>query len=214
MPKFHPTPVAKRAISEKKHKLDLDSLLTQVVGLMVRHRPEELTFSRVSRLIKVPRSTLYYYFGNSIHKMLEEAAQFGMKAFVMLYQIDKSVRYDDWRSFQRARLASVIHIIKKYPWAPDFYFRYRSDEGTIGQSIRDVEERYIQKMSEAFLRFEKTKPTLRSVRLASYMKIGLLFGFSQDSDMWFGKDATDAPSLEKLVDHLTDIVNSTMKARF
>ncbi len=192
----------------QRKKLDLDALLAKIVELMLRHPPSDLSFSMISRLTKVPRSTLYYYFGSSLEKMIEEAVKFGMESFVQLVTLDKEKNFESWKSFQKTRLWSSVDLIKKYSWAPGLYFRYRNDPGPLGKRIRETENAYVHKMITVWKHYTHQNVDPRSVRLASYLKLGFLWGLGNDSTHWFPSTSEKSPekSKEKDLDHVVDIM--------
>jgi hypothetical protein len=192
----------KAASATKRKKLDVDNLLTGVLSHLLHHNPYKLTFSRVSKLTQVPRPTLYYYFGNSPKNLLSEAVKYGMKAFVRLQTLEKPTNHPDWASFQKDRLRSVIKLVKRQPWAPALYFQYRMNAGEWGTAIREVEDDYIRKFSEAWKRYHGKAPDERAVRMGAYMKLGLLFGMALDADMWL------KPGNEKTIDELVEKFNA------
>ncbi len=172
-----------------RKKLNLDEVLTRVVELFVRHNPRELTYSTVSRLVKVPRSTLYYYFGKEFSNLVKEATNFGMTAFIRLIDLEKEARSGEikpknWNDFQQRRFREVLQIVARYPWAPTLYFRYRNDGGQMGEIVRDLEKRYLSGLAAAWKKMKGKNADPQAVRISSYIKIGLLFGISVESDYW------------------------------
>jgi hypothetical protein len=194
---------------KKRKKLDVDHLLTGVLSHLLHHNPYKLTFSRVSKLTQVPRPTLYYYFGNSPKTLLTEAVKFGMKSFVRLQSFEKPNQHKDWESFQRARLHSVIRLVKRQPWAPALYFQYRMNAGEWGAAIREVEDDYIRKFSEAWKRYHGKLPDERAVRMGGYLKLGLLFGLALDADIWLkpGNERAIDALVEKFSELATQVVS-------
>ncbi|MGE0616700.1 MAG: TetR/AcrR family transcriptional regulator, partial [Bacteriovoracia bacterium] len=197
-------------------KLNLDQLLRQIVALLARHSPRELTYSKVSRLCGVPRSTLYYYFGKSAKGMIQEAVRYGIREFVQLHSIDlrggQRKRYKHWEEFQNGRMAKAIDLVREYPWAPTLYFRYCNDPTELGEEIRAVEERYCKKLSEAWEQFQGVKPSWRAVRLSSYLKLGLLYGVTRDPELWFGPENERA--FRQLTEEITAQITKCLSTRY
>lgn len=189
----------------------MDHLLTQIVRLMVRHHPSDLSFSRISQLTKVPRPTLYYYFGKSLESMLEQSLTFGMKGVMLLSQFDDGATHENWEVFQQRRLEDVLRIIKSYPWAPALYFRYRNDDSFLGKSIRAMEGQYFSKLERAWLRYHGREPSKLAVRLSSYLKLGLLYGVAAEPDLWFSQEGEP---IEALVSKMNSVVNSILNEKF
>src|SRR4051812_31290046 len=122
-------------------KLDMNRLLVRVLILMIRYRPGEVTFARVSRHCGVPRSTLYYYFGSSRVTMVDEAIRLGMQRFVQLQEMGELTRFASWEEFETRRMRRSLRIMAKYPWVAELFFRYRNEGGKFGESIRLIEEK-------------------------------------------------------------------------
>jgi hypothetical protein len=201
----------KAASASKRKKLDVDGLLTGVLSHLLHHSPYKLTFSRVSKLTKVPRPTLYYYFGNSPKNLLSEAVKFGMKSFVRLQSLEKPTEHADWSSFQKDRLRAVIKLVKRQPWAPALYFQYRMNAGEWGAAIREVEDDYVQKFSDAWKRYFGNTPDERAVRMSGYIKLGLLFGLALDSEIWLkpGNEKAIEELIEKFSELTTQVISMT-----
>lgn len=192
-------------------KLNLDQLLVQIVELLTRHSPQSLSFSKVSRLTGVPRSTLYYYFGSSREKMIAEAVRFGMQAFVQLTALERGDQ-KTWDSFNKERLLRAVEIIRKYPWSAGLYFRYRNDQSQLGENIREIEAKYITKMRERWGNFHGKPADLMATRSASYLKLGLFWGLATDHEIWF--DPKNAKKLDKMLEKFQKVTDDLMKADF
>ncbi len=203
--------MAKKA-SGARTKLDLDRVLTRILELMVQHPVSTLTFSKVARLSKVPRSTLYYYFGSDRNAMIREAVKFGMSAFAQLLGFEKDQKLSNWQEFQQARISAAIEMVRRFPWAPGLYFRFRSDPSKLGETIREVEDQYLKRFVSAWKRYGVTgdqKPDPMALRASAYIKLGLLWGIAADSDQWFADSQTAAR--EKIVKKITAAVDLFLK---
>ena len=208
----HATDTELRKMS-KRQKLDLDRLLRKIVSLLVRHNPKDLTFSRVSQLTKVPRSTLYYYFGSSRESMLIEAIKYGMHTFAQISQFDEKETYSNWEENQRVRLNESIRIIQHSPWAPGLFFKFRGDAGEIGKTIRGIETAYFEKLSRQWKHYHPGRePDMQALKLATYLKIGFFYGFANEIDFWTSTNETKA--LEKLLKTFNKIVSDLMRTEF
>jgi AcrR family transcriptional regulator len=162
----------------------MNRFLVQVLILMQKYRPGEVTFARVARHCRVPRSTLYYYFGASRVAMVDEAIRYGMSRFVQLQGSSDYTKATSWDAFERKRMRRSLRIMAKYPWVADLYFRYRGESGKFGESILMIEDRYFAMMSEAWKHFHGVNPDPYGIRMATYLKLGLFFGYSIDRDLW------------------------------
>ncbi len=200
----------KMSAEKPQHKkLNLEQFYGKVIALVVRHSPAELSYSRISQLTQVPRPTLYYYFGKDPEAMFQEALRYGMKRFVLLYDFEKGVQSANWKSFQKERLRAAIDLIKRFPWAPALYFRYRNHPGEWGKEIREIEKNYMKNMAEVWKRFHGKAPDEKALRVSAYLKLGLLWGMASEFDVWFKNEST--AELEKIVDQMTDWVTQGLE---
>lgn len=188
-------------------KLDLENLYGRVLALVVRHSPSELTYSKIARLTNVPRPTLYYYFGKSTESLFRESIRYGMKRFVLMFEFDRETPDADWSSFQKDRLHAAFKFIQRFPWAPALYFKFRNHPGEWGMEIREIEKHYLKKMTAAWERMNKTKVDANALRVATYLKLGLLWGMTSEFDIWFNSQ-TD---LEALAGRMTELVTVALE---
>jgi hypothetical protein len=204
---------AKKESAPAKPKLSLKEINAKIVEMMTRHSPFGLTFSNVSRWTKVPRSTLYYYYGSSKQKMVEAAIEASLKKLMVL---DLEVRFEDaptWEDYQFLLLARATTIVQKFPWAPELYFRYRSDQGYIGDLVRKIEERYFQDRAQGWMHyFPHEKPTWESLRMSSVMKLGMLYGLCLDPDHWLAENHTE--KRKKMISILTNLVRELHETKW
>ena len=190
-------------------RFDLDAVLATVVRLVTIHAPESITFSKVARATGVARSTLYYYFGNSKEAMIEEAVRFGMIRFVQLSSFGDAQDYPDWATFQKERFLDSAKFIRRNPWAPGLYFRYRNDRGKLGEGVRQVEIDYLRKLQESLSIHGGPKVCTRALRVSTYLRLGLLWGVAQEPELWQDEKQTEA--LSELMTHVATLV---MESRF
>ncbi len=200
----------------KVNKLDLDQVYARLLELLVRHSPYDLNYSKISRATGVPRPTLYYYFGNSKQNIIDEAIKYGIKNFVRFYQMEQNIKeHSSWHDFQKARLVDVLRMARNNPWAPTLYFRFRSQDNSWGEEIRSVENIYINKLCQAWLEYNKVAVDPQKMRFANYLKVGVLWGVSEDVDSWFEKGGgalSDAglKKIEQIAEQMTTIVTQIL----
>lgn len=162
-----------------RKRINLDKLLLDTVKIVTKHPPQTLTYSKLSRFLKVPRSTLYYYFGKDVYNLINESARFAMKKFTVLDKHQDYKSHATWKDYQVARLQRAIELIQKNPWAPRMFFRYRDDQSSIGNTIRKAEKEYLYFMREVWMYFHKGKaPNEENEMLAASLKLGYLWGIS------------------------------------
>lgn len=199
-----------RKVSVRKPKLNLDVLLTKIVALLVRFDYKDLTYSLIARRSEVPRSTLYYYFGKDLDKVVLEAVGFAMKKFLQIEEFKEIQKFESWDSFQIERLSTTLKRVREHPWAAQVYFKYRQDKGYVGARIRELEDNYSISLGHAWKYFQKTNADPKVIRLTNYLKLGLVFGVSSEVEIWKkGKDSRDAQIIKWVnkivVDALTNL---------
>ncbi len=165
-----------------KKRLDLDTLLLNIIRLMERHDPQELTFSKVSRLAGVPRSTLYYYFGNDKETMFVEAVRHGLKIFFGVFDEGLPRKAGDWESYQTELFGNAVRIVKEYPWVPLFYFRFYGYPGKIGATVKEFQDAYIKNFGSRWKALTGQSADPMNVKLLAGLKAGLLFTLSVDRE--------------------------------
>jgi hypothetical protein len=196
--------------SPKKPKLDLEEINTKIVDMLNRHSPLDLTFSKVSRWTKVPRSTLYYYYGNSREKMILAAVSAAVKDFLVLGGASNFSKFDTWFDLQFHLLSKASKLVDRFPWAPELYYRFRLDPSYIGQAVRDIEEKYFFERTQGWNYFyPDQKPDWIAVRMASVMKLGLLYGFQIDNELWCGE--ANLAKRSKLIGFTTEYLKKILE---
>ncbi len=173
-----------KKIGKSKKKLDMDQLLGQVLKMFTTHNVNDITYSSIARTTQVPRSTLYYYFGNNLLDLLDEAVKLGTKVFVDLYQFEDEIRASDWDTFQQKRFLRALKIVRKYTWGPELFLSMRNDKSRLGNVIRELEQNYCRHMVRAWQQLTRNRIDYKSIRFVSYMKMGVLLGVTTDQDLW------------------------------
>lgn len=120
-----------------------------------------------------------------------------------------------WHDFQKARLIETLKMAHKRPWVPALYFRFRAQKNSWGDEIRSVENLYLEKLSQAWLAFNKTPADPEKMRFANYLKLGVLWGVAEDFEIWFDKDREilsdkSLKKIEVISEQLTNIVSRTL----
>lgn len=162
----------------RKPKLNLDQVMIRMIELLLRHDPQTLNYSKISRFIGVPRATLYYYFGSNLNKTFEEIARFGFKHFAQMETLDKASSFKSWEDYQNKRLEMACSVVTEFPWAPRLYFRYRESQNSISAVIRDMEKKYLAGIRSAWKHFHKSDPNRNYEQISSSVKLGFLFGLA------------------------------------
>lgn len=166
----------------KKQRLDLDTLLFNIIRIMEKHDPETLTFSKISRLANVPRSTLYYYFGNDKETMFLEAIRHGLKLFFGVFDEKLPQRAPTWEEYQREIFGNAVRIVKANPWVPLLYFKFYGYQGRIGKTMHEYQDSYIKNFRARWQAMGGGAVDSMNVKLLAGLKAGLLFAMSVDPE--------------------------------
>lgn len=195
-----------------KGRMNLDRLLLDTVKVVTKHPPHTLTYSKLSRFLKVPRSTLYYYFGKDVYNLLNEATRFAMKKFTVLDKMQEYRTFPNWQNYHAARFRRVVEIVQKNPWAPRLYFRYRDDQSSIGNAVRKAEKEYLAFSKEVWMHFHNGKaPSEDFEGLAAALKLGFLWGISLDVSPGLANPGSASPVADKLISRITALMEEFLK---
>ncbi len=172
-----------------KPKISFELLYENVLGLIRHHKPEAINYSKISRASGIPRPTLYYYFGKEPDALIEESLRFGMSVLTQIYQDDThSLSAKTWGEYHHARFYMALKLVMKHPWAIPLYLRYRNQPGRFQKSIKNIEDRYLERMSAQFKKQVGKAADPERLRLAGYLKIGFFWGMTTDQEAWSSKE--------------------------
>jgi AcrR family transcriptional regulator len=194
----------------RRRKLDLNRVQLGILKMLLDRSPEEMTFAKISKECKIPRATLYYYFGNSRSAMLEEAIRFGMQQFIQLDEFSNLEAFPNWKAFEKNRMTRSLRRYGKIPWIITLYFRYRNEPHEIGETIRRAEEKYFQQMMIAWKHFNRGVPSLPGIRFAGYLKLGFFFGFAHDHAWWNSR--TNRTKRDEHLDRFLDFLDQSYRS--
>lgn len=123
------------------------SVLNSAIELDFRRGHLRWTMSELSRMSKVTRSLIYYYFGKSKEAILIEAVKLIGEEFFGL----NPARIDLWEKGQIAEsVLQTRHLMEKCPHMGTFYMVHRQEQTEIGASLRQLEIEYRQKLKKFF----------------------------------------------------------------
>lgn len=123
------------------------AVLNSAIELDFRRGHQRWTMSELSRNSKVTRSLIYYYFGNSKEGILLEAVKLIGEEFFGL----SASRVELWQKGQIPE--SVLQsrdLLARSPHMGSFYMVHREAPTQIGESLRQLEKEYKQKLKRFF----------------------------------------------------------------
>lgn len=123
------------------------SVLNSAIELDFKRGHLRWTMSELSRMSKVTRSLIYYYFGKSKEAILLEAVKLIGEEFFGL----TPGRLEMWQKGQIAdSVMQTRRLLEKCPHMGTFYMVHRDEQTDIGASLRQLELEHKQKLKKFF----------------------------------------------------------------
>lgn len=141
-------------------------ILAGILKLEMKTGHLKWKISDLSRVSKTPRPLIYYYFGKSKEKMVQQALDTISKE---IFGFDHS-KLELWKSGKYAEAVMFSKwTAREHPEMYEFFFFWKNrPEHEIGKFIRSIEDRYIEKLKITF-------PHLKRSRIILLMSA--LYGF-------------------------------------
>ena len=151
------------------------SVLNSAIELDFKRGHLRWTMSELSRMSKVTRSLIYYYFGKSKEGILLEAVKLIGEEFFGL----NSSRIELWEKGQIFdSVLQTRRLIEKCPHMSTFYMVHRQEETEIGASLRQLEFEYKQKLKKYFSK--APEPGLEAI-FGLFMGLVITPGLSEEA---------------------------------
>lgn len=200
----------KSASPAVKQRHSIEEALLQVVKLFLVQSPYKLTYSKISRATKIPRSTLYYYFGSKVESLLTEAVRYSLRLFFRLDSLDDEMkRFSKWEDLQVHRMTEAMQQVQVAPWGPRVYMLFRDDPGVIGKAAREVETKYLKLMQKTWKHYHPNAQMNEHLDfVTSALKIGLLWGISVHVTDRANKGTIPDP--RPIAVHLTQLIDQIL----
>lgn len=103
-----------------------------------------ITVSAVARRAGVSRPWIYKYLGDDPAVLVAHAAKLYAEAFSDLARSRKADDVPTWRALVIEATRDGLRDTLVAPWCVSLYFRHRHAPDPIGETIREVERRYLQ----------------------------------------------------------------------
>lgn len=145
-------------------------ILAGIIRLEMREGHLKWKISDLSRVTKTSRTLIYYYFGKSKEKMVQQALE---TISAEIFGFDPS-RLALWNSGRHAEaLIFSKTTAQKHPEIYEFFFYWRNrDQHPMGQYLKSVEQKYFQKLEATFPYLSKSQLRLLMSALYGYVLIG------------------------------------------
>ena len=150
-------------------------MLNSAIELDFKRGHLRWTMSELSRMSKITRSLIYYYFGKSKEAILLEAVKLIGEEFFGL----NASRIDLWQKGQIAdSVLQTRRLMEKCPHMGTFYMVHREEQTEIGASLRQLESEYKQKLKRFFSK--APDPGLEAI-FGLFMGLVITPGLSDDA---------------------------------
>jgi len=119
-----------------------------------------LRHATLARRSGVSRQWIYKYLGRDHEDILEHAARTVAEAFVGFEIRFNGETLEEWREWLAEGTRQGLLDSERDPWVMRLYFQYRHELGRIGEAIRHIDQRYLDKFLEnmpASLRRNRTQ---------------------------------------------------------
>ncbi len=123
------------------------AIFEAVIRLDFIKGPMAWKISDIARTSKISRPLIYYYFGNSKEHIMQTAVQFLGEEYFGLSESRKSL----WQEGKILEsLLDTRKLCQRAPFVHFFYMTRRHMDSSIGEKLREFEERFFQKISQFF----------------------------------------------------------------
>jgi AcrR family transcriptional regulator len=119
-----------------------------VATLVLRSGRDGLKVATVARRSGVSRAWIYKYFGPDPAALVAFAIRLYGEAFSDLASSRSADNVAEWREIVAQATHKGLRDALAAPWCIQVYFRYRHSPDEIGEAIRDLETRYIERSLE------------------------------------------------------------------
>lgn len=133
------------AEAEGSKERRFDGVAEAVAALIAQGGPARVTVSAVARRAGVSRPWIYKYFGQDPAALVTHAARLYAEAFSDLGRSRVAADVPAWRALLAEATRDGLRDAVKAPWCVQLYFRHRHAPDAVGQTIRDVEQAYVQR---------------------------------------------------------------------
>lgn len=156
-------------LEKEKSRLENDKFFKILVGILkleMKCGHLKWKISDLSRITRTARPLIYYYFGKSKEKMVDQAVQ---TVSAEMFGFDQE-KLELWNSKKYAEaLMFSKWTLRQHPEIYEFFFYWRNrPDHEIGQFLKKLENRYLGKIKTTF-------PHLTPVRLKLLMSC--VYGF-------------------------------------
>jgi AcrR family transcriptional regulator len=159
--------------NQKNEKMTL--VAHRILFLCERSGTDSITMSRIARMAEVSRPWLYKYIGQTKEELVSFAFDHYGNEFALLNSRPNPQNYEEWLDSLKSGFEHLLQMGQKNPWALPLYFRFKGQNGFVGEKIRHIENQFIKKASEEMIKacgFPKPQ-ALEKARLINSVRLAL-----------------------------------------
>lgn len=116
-----------------------------VAAIVLKQGKDGLKFATIARRSGVSRAWLYKYFGADPGALTTFAIRLYGEAFADLGMNRVASTIPEWRAIVAEATRKGLRDSLAAPWCVQVYFRHRHTPDEIGASIRDLEDRFVER---------------------------------------------------------------------
>lgn len=160
--------------NQKSEKMTL--VAQRILFLCERSGIDSITVSRVARMAEVSRPWLYKYVGQKREDLISFAFDHYGSEFALLNSRPNPRNFEEWVDSLKSGFVHLLQMGRKNPWTLPLYFRFKGQNGLIGERIRKIEVQFIEKASEEMINaLGLPKPqALEKARLINSVRLSLV----------------------------------------
>ena len=116
-----------------------------VIAVLLRGGPSSLRYADVARRAGVSRPWIYKHFGRDPDALIAYAVRLFGEAFTEIDRPNHDEAVEAWRANVMEATRRGLRDTEAAPWAIELFFRFRHARDVLGEGLRDVERRHVEK---------------------------------------------------------------------
>jgi AcrR family transcriptional regulator len=113
------------------------------LGIVVKKGLSGVTIAGVARSSGVSRAWIYSNIAKTKQELIQLAARRLSEIYTGPFQGNKVFDLDSWLKTQVQDIEEGLDAARRYPWLLPLYFQFRGTKNLLGQTINQIEERYM-----------------------------------------------------------------------
>lgn len=145
-----------------------------IFAILLAKNVEDVSFSQVARRAHVSRPWLYKYIGSKKSDLINFAIEYLGKYVTEQDTSDVVHNRSEFRDHIAKGIKRMFVICEEYPFFVPVYFRYKGTKTVPGESIKKIEQAYINRQVETILRLydmDKSTAHITAEMLTSFRMV-------------------------------------------